>query len=189
MSWHVSAFLRNRGFKGISYYAKNASEIFTSNACLFQKQLLLYIFCIFTKSKSSLSLTLILFLISQKIRNIDLCFLAHRAERLCRCRLRCFLRSDWLCRCCCRWCTEGRCLVGRLRCRCSLCCRLSVCIASRLCLERSLELQSSLFATGVFTPWESSPVAITVIVASSCAFSSYIAPKMILASSPASSCT
>ena len=31
---------------------KHASEIFTSNACLFQKQLLLYIFCIFTKARA-----------------------------------------------------------------------------------------------------------------------------------------
>ena len=51
--WHVSAFLCNRGFQGISYYTKkHASEIFTSNACLFQKQLLLYIFCIFAKARA-----------------------------------------------------------------------------------------------------------------------------------------
>ena len=52
--WHVSTFLCNRGFQGISYYTKkHASEIFTSNACLFQKQLLLYIFCIFTKARAA----------------------------------------------------------------------------------------------------------------------------------------
>ena len=45
---------------------KHASEIFTSNACLFQKQLLLYIFRIFTKARANYLSLLYYFLFLRK---------------------------------------------------------------------------------------------------------------------------
>ena len=45
---------------------KHASEIFTSNACLFQKQLLLYIFRIFTKARANHHSLLYYFLFLRK---------------------------------------------------------------------------------------------------------------------------